>query len=56
MNAVLAEALGIRLPIVLYELPIIGALQDAAYNWVAANRRRLPDDEPYCTQYPGECR
>ena len=53
---VLAVALGTRLPNVLYGSLIVGAVQDAAYEWVAANRRRLPGDEPYCDQQPDECR
>ena len=56
VNMVLSEALGTRLPKVLYGLPIIGRLQDTAYNWVAANRLRLLGDKPYCTQNPEECR
>ena len=56
VNMVLAVALGTRLPNVLYGSPIVGAVQDAAYEWVAVNRRRLPGDEPYCDQQPDECR
>ena len=56
VNASLAVALGTRLPHLLYELPGIGPLQDLAYDWVAANRSRLPGDEPYCSQHPEQCR
>ncbi|CAN5528702.1 hypothetical protein BH24ACT22_BH24ACT22_07500 [soil metagenome] len=56
VNAVLGEALGTLLPGLIYGLPIVKSLQDAAYDWVAKNRRRLPGDEPYCAQHPDECR
>ena len=55
INASLAVALGISLPLAFYELPIIGALQHRAYDFIAANRGKIPGDEPYCKQHPGEC-
>jgi predicted DCC family thiol-disulfide oxidoreductase YuxK len=55
VNLVLAVALGTRLPYALYRLPLIRDAQDRAYDWVAANRYRLPGDEPHCSQHPGEC-
>lgn len=55
VNLAVAVALGTRLPYALYRLPLIRGAQDRAYDWVAANRHRLPGDEPHCSQYPGEC-
>ncbi len=56
MNAALAAALGTRLPLLLYSLPGVRQVQDAAYSWVARNRGRFPGDTPYCRQQPEECR
>ena len=55
VNAAVAVGLGTRLPVRLYELPVIRALQDAAYAWVARNRGRFPGDVPFCTRYPERC-
>lgn len=56
INASLAVALGTGLPLSFYGLPLIGPLQHRAYDLVAANRGKLPGDEPYCKQHPEECR
>ena len=56
VNASLAVALGLKLPLCLYGLPGVRWAQDRAYELVAANRRRLPGDGPYCEQHPDECR
>ncbi len=56
INASLAVALGIRLPLSLYGLPGVGRLQERLYDLVAANRHRLPGDVPYCKRRPEECR
>ena len=56
INVVLAVALGTRFPFGLYKLPLIRRLQDLTYDWVAANRGKLPGDEPYCSQHPHQCR
>jgi len=56
INVVLAVALGTRFPHSLYKLPLVKWLQDLTYDWVAANRSRLPGDEPYCSQHPHQCR
>jgi predicted DCC family thiol-disulfide oxidoreductase YuxK len=55
VNLALAVALGTRLPYTLYRLPLIRSAQDRAYDWIAANRHRLPGDEPHCSRHPGEC-
>jgi predicted DCC family thiol-disulfide oxidoreductase YuxK len=50
-----AVALGTPLPLWLYCVPGIRALQEAIYLWVARNRGRFPGDTPYCAQHPEEC-
>jgi len=55
INASLAVALGVRLPLSFYRLPGIDRLQERLYHLVAANRHRLPGDVPYCKQHPEEC-
>lgn len=56
INRALTVALGIGFPHTLYEIPLVGRIQDFAYDWVAANRHRLPGDESYCSQDPDQCR
>ncbi len=56
INVVLAVAVGTRFPRSLYKLGLVKWLQDLTYEWVAANRGKLPGDEPYCSQYPHQCR
>lgn len=55
VNLALAVALGNRLPLVLYRLPGLGRLQDAAYATVARHRHRLPGVRPYCQEHPAAC-
>lgn len=55
VNAALAVALGNALPLRLYALPAIAAIQDAVYAWIARHRHRLPGDPPYCDQHPDRC-
>ena len=55
INMAVAVATGIPLPHRLYELPGMPALQERVYDWIAANRGKLPGDTPYCEQYPDEC-
>ncbi len=51
--AAMWAALAVVLPILgdvllaIYHLPGMRALQDAAYRWVATNRRRFPSGPPY---------
>src|SRR5215208_7490422 len=56
VNAVVACALGVKVPLLLYSLPGMRQLQDFIYYLVASNRSRLPGDRPYCVQHPAECR
>jgi predicted DCC family thiol-disulfide oxidoreductase YuxK len=55
INVAISGAIGTRIPHALYRLPLVGDLQDLAYGWIAANRRRLPGDKPYCSQHPDNC-
>ena len=52
VNAALSAALGSRLPLLLYRIPGIRALQEAVYRWVADNRYRFPGTTPYCEVNP----
>lgn len=55
MNAAVAAALGSRLPLLIYRIPGIRALQDAVYRYVAGHRYRFPGTTPYCESYPVSC-
>lgn len=55
VNAALAWALGVPALLRLYQMPVLRQIQDAVYDWVAANRERLPGVIPYCQQHPEEC-
>ena len=55
VNAALAVALGTRLPLSLYQVPVIRQIQDIVYAFVARIRSRLPGDAPYCEQHPERC-
>jgi len=56
VNASLAVATGVALPLLAYSLPGIRQLEDLAYGFIAAVRGKLPGVEPYCKQHPEECR
>ena len=56
VNAVVAAALGVTVPLLLYSLPGMRPLQDFIYYLIASNRSRLPGERPYCAQHPAECR
>ena len=56
VNVSLAVATRIALPLLVYTLPGVRKLEDLAYDLIAANRNRLPGVEPYCKQYPEECK
>jgi len=55
MNAALSAALGNRLPMLVYRIPGVGALQRLVYRWVAAHRYRFPGTTPYCESHPVAC-
>ncbi|WP_326546558.1 DUF393 domain-containing protein [Mycolicibacterium sp. ND9-15] len=55
MNAAVAAALGTRLPLLVYRIPGVRALQEAVYRYVAEHRHRFPGTIPYCETYPADC-
>ncbi len=56
VNVSLAVAIGTTLPLLVYALPGLRRLEDLAYDLIATNRNKLPGVEPYCKQYPEECK
>ncbi len=44
------------LPLLLYGLPVTRQLEDLCYAFVATVRSKLPNDAPYCSRHPEECR
>lgn len=58
VNASLAVATGVALPLLVYALPVVKQMQDLTYAFIAANRSRLPLPSvvPYCKEHPEEYR
>lgn len=54
-NAAVSAALGSRLPLLVYRIPGMRAVQDAIYRWVADHRYRFPGATPYCESHPVAC-
>ena len=54
-NSALSAALGTRLPLLIYRIPGIRAVQEAVYQWVADHRYRFPGTTPYCESHPRAC-
>lgn len=54
-NLVAATALRLALPLWLYSIPGISAIQEAAYHFIAINRSHIPGDKPFCELHPEEC-
>jgi predicted DCC family thiol-disulfide oxidoreductase YuxK len=54
-NAAVSSALGTRLPLIVYRIPLIRSLQNAVYRWVAGHRYRFPGTTPYCESHPVAC-
>lgn len=54
-NAAVSTGLGTRLPLRIYRIPGVRALQDAVYRWVADHRYRFPGTTPYCESHPVAC-
>ncbi|WP_099041511.1 thiol-disulfide oxidoreductase DCC family protein [Mycobacterium neglectum] len=54
-NAAVSAALGTRVPLLIYRIPGIRALEDAVYRWVADHRYRFPGTTPYCESHPVSC-
>jgi predicted DCC family thiol-disulfide oxidoreductase YuxK len=55
MNAALSAALGTPLPLWIYRLPGVGAVQNAIYRWVVAHRYRFRGVTPLCEAEPQRC-
>jgi predicted DCC family thiol-disulfide oxidoreductase YuxK len=55
MNAALSTALGTRLPLLIYRVPGIGAIQEIIYRWVASHRYRFRGVTPLCESDPEQC-
>jgi predicted DCC family thiol-disulfide oxidoreductase YuxK len=54
-NAAVSAALGTRLPLLLYRVPGMTALQNTVYRWIAGHRHRFPGATPYCESHPVAC-
>jgi len=54
-NAAVSAALGTGLPLLIYRIPGIRALQNGIYRWVAGHRYRFPGTTPYCESHPVAC-
>lgn len=50
--AALGAALGTGLPLGIYRVPVIRQVADRAYEWIAANRFRLPGSTGTCAISP----
>ena len=55
INRALDVALGVRLLMPFYRLPLIRQAQDRGYRWVAEHRHRLRGTTPWCTAHPEDC-
>ncbi|WAC92001.1 thiol-disulfide oxidoreductase DCC family protein [Mycobacterium sp. Aquia_213] len=55
MNAALSVALGTRVPLWIYRIPGVGAMQNAFYHWVSAHRYRFRGATPLCEAEPERC-
>ena len=55
MNAALSTAVGTRLPLTIYRLPGVGAIEEIVYRWVAAHRYRFRGVTPLCEAEPQQC-
>ena len=55
VNAALSAALGMPLPLWIYRIPGIGAVQNLVYRWVATHRYRFRGVTPLCEAEPARC-
>lgn len=55
INEALSAALGTPVPLWIYRIPGVGAVQDAVYRWVAAHRYRFRGVTPLCEAEPQRC-
>ncbi len=54
-NAAFSAAVGTRIPLAMYRIPGIRAVQEFVYRWVAAHRYKFPGTTPYCETHPSAC-
>jgi predicted DCC family thiol-disulfide oxidoreductase YuxK len=55
VNAAVSSALGTRLPLRIYGLPVMSWVQELVYRWIATHRYRFRGVTPLCESAPGEC-
>jgi predicted DCC family thiol-disulfide oxidoreductase YuxK len=55
MNAALSTAIGTELPMSIYRIPGIGAVQEMVYRWFAAHRYKFRGVTPLCESDPQRC-
>jgi predicted DCC family thiol-disulfide oxidoreductase YuxK len=55
INAAVSVALGTRLPLLIYRIPGIRAVQEVVYRWIANHRYRFRGTTPYCESHPVAC-
>lgn len=54
-NAAFSAAIGTRIPLAVYRIPVIRTVEEAIYRWVATHRYRFPGTTPYCESHPSAC-
>ena len=54
-NAAVCAAVGTRIPLRIYRIPGIRAVQNFVYRWVADHRYKFPGTTPYCETHPAAC-
>jgi predicted DCC family thiol-disulfide oxidoreductase YuxK len=55
INAALSTAIGSDLPMMVYRVPGIGAVQEVVYRWVASHRYKFRGVTPFCESEPQRC-
>jgi predicted DCC family thiol-disulfide oxidoreductase YuxK len=55
INAAVSAAVGTRLPLLVFRIPGVRALQNAIYRYVAGHRYRFRGTTPYCESHPVAC-
>lgn len=55
VNAAVSAALGTRLPLRVYGVPGVAAVEERVYRWVATHRYRFRGVTPLCESVPSHC-
>jgi len=50
-----AVALGTRIPLLPWRLPVLPGVLERVYARIADNRRRFRGNDPWCAQHPEHC-